>query len=124
MITFFWILRYFHLNISAQELQGRFNEEEEYNNMILKFKNQKTSKSIFFSWHLFYQTRHYSPEPYVEKEGNFYHLEILPFLVNSLFWQVSEFMSYALWLLWFLCIYATWIKDGSESHLHWANTAT
>lgn len=33
-------------------------------------------------------------------------------------------MRYVVWLLWVLCTRPTWIKDGSESHLHWANTAT
>lgn len=33
-------------------------------------------------------------------------------------------MRYVPWMLRVLCICATWIKDGSEFHLHWANTAT
>lgn len=35
-----------------------------------------------------------------------------------------EFLSYALWWLCFLSVYATWIKEGWESHLHWVSIAT
>jgi hypothetical protein len=34
-----------------------------------------------------------------------------------------EFMNYAPWWLWFLSVYATWIKECWESHLHGASTA-
>lgn len=118
----FWILSYFCLNTWAQKLWGKYNEEEGDDTVGLRFKNQKPYMCTLFHAISFIRQALFSLTTH-GKEGNF---------ITSKFTSLSKVLILAglgapercTLAAVVLYTHATWIKGGSASHLHRANTAT